>query len=61
MLWGVDTTFASATPVSSHAPFVERQEEAVHLPDIVVDYSISLGLGFDTAIEVDVHHGNCDV
>jgi len=61
MLSGMDTTFGSATPVSSHALFVERPGVAVRLLDIVVDYSISLGLGFDIAIEVDVHHGSCDV
>ena len=61
MLWGIDTTFESATPVSSHALFAERQGVAICLFNTAVDYSILLGLEFDIAIEVDVHHGNCDV
>jgi len=61
LLWGVNTTFVSATPVWFHALFVEWQGVAICLSNTAVDYSNSLGLGFDIAIEVDVHHGNCDV
>ena len=55
MLSGMDTKFASATPVWSQALFVERQGVAICLSNTAIDYSISLGLVFHIAINVDVH------
>jgi len=55
--WGMDMSFPAATIILSNA--VERQHQGVaaSLINTVVNYSISLALGFAGTVEIHVNHG----
>ncbi|KAI4947713.1 hypothetical protein J4E91_006535 [Alternaria rosae] len=61
MPWGMDMSFLAATLVLSNALPAEQQGVAASLINTVVNYSISLGLGFASTVEVNVNHGGADV
>ncbi|TID22869.1 major facilitator superfamily-domain-containing protein [Venturia nashicola] len=55
--WGMDMSFPAATLILSNAVKKEHQGIAASLVNTVVNYSISLGLGFAGTVEVNVNHG----
>ncbi|KAK8054261.1 major facilitator superfamily domain-containing protein [Apiospora saccharicola] len=55
--FGMDTSFPAATVIFSNAVSKEHQGMGAALVATVVNYSISLGLGFAGTIEVNVNHG----
>ncbi|KAJ5768717.1 drug resistance protein [Penicillium odoratum] len=55
--WGMDMSFPAATVVLSNAVGRRHQGVAASLVTTVVNYSISLGLGFAGTVEVHVNHG----
>ncbi|OGM44704.1 drug resistance protein [Aspergillus bombycis] len=57
MPWGMDMSFPAATVVLSNAVGRSRQGVAASLVSTVVNYSISLGLGFAGTVEGHVNHG----
>jgi hypothetical protein len=59
--WGIDMSFPAATLVFSNALPAEQQGVAASLINTVVNYSISLGLGFASTVEVNVNHSGADV
>lgn len=61
MPWGMDMSFPAATLVLSNALPAEQQGVAASLINTVVNYSISLGLGFASTVEVNVNHSGADV
>ena len=56
--WGMDMSFPSATIVLSNAVKKEHQGIAASLVATVVNYSISMGLGFAGTVEANIEHGN---
>jgi hypothetical protein len=61
MPWGMDMSFPAATLVLSNALPAEQQGVAASLINTVVNYSISLGLGSASTVEVNVNHSGADV
>ncbi|KAJ6126645.1 hypothetical protein N7523_002257 [Penicillium sp. IBT 18751x] len=55
--FGMDTSFPAATVIFSNAVKKQHQGMGAALVATVVNYSISLGLGFAGTIEVHVNHG----
>ncbi|KAK8041740.1 hypothetical protein PG993_006263 [Apiospora rasikravindrae] len=55
--FGMDTSFPAATVIFSNAVAREHQGMGAALVATVVNYSISLGLGFAGTIEVNVNNG----
>jgi MFS family permease len=55
--WGMDMSFPAATLILSNAVQREHQGIAASLVATVINYSISLGLGFATTVEVHVNDG----
>jgi len=55
--WGMDMSFPAATLILSNAVKKEHQGIAASLVNTVVNYSISLGLGFAGTIEGRVNNG----
>ncbi|KEF58035.1 uncharacterized protein A1O9_05958 [Exophiala aquamarina CBS 119918] len=55
--WGMDMSFPAATIVLSNAVGAETQGIAASLVNTIVNYSISLGLGFAGTVEVHVNRG----
>ncbi|KAJ5557066.1 major facilitator superfamily-domain-containing protein [Penicillium frequentans] len=55
--WGMDMSFPAATLMLSNASKKEHQGLAASLVTTVVNYSISLGLGFAGTVEVNVNNG----
>ena len=58
MPFGMDMSFPAATLILSDAVKVEHQGIAASLVNLVVNYSISLGVGFAGTVEVHVSHGD---
>jgi MFS family permease len=57
MPFGMDMSFPAATLILSDAVKKEHQGIAASLVSTVVNYSISLGLGFAGTVEVNTNHG----
>jgi MFS family permease len=57
MPWGMDMSFPASTVLLSNAVERRHQGIAASLVTTVVNYSISLGLGFAGTVEVHVNHG----
>lgn len=57
MPFGMDMSFPAATIILSNAVKKEHQGIAASLVNTVVNYSISLGLGFAGTVEVNVNNG----
>ncbi|KAH7007199.1 major facilitator superfamily-domain-containing protein [Ilyonectria destructans] len=57
MTWGMDMSFPAATLILSNSVKREHQGIAASLVSTVVNYSISLGLGFAATVEVHVNSG----
>ncbi|EXJ64520.1 hypothetical protein A1O7_00856 [Cladophialophora yegresii CBS 114405] len=55
--WGMDMSFPAATIILSNAVRKEHQGIAASLVTTIVNYSISLGLGFAGTVEVHVNNG----
>jgi MFS family permease len=55
--WGMDMSFPAATLILSNAVKKEHQGIAASLVNTIVNYSISLGLGFAGTVEVHVNNG----
>jgi MFS family permease len=55
--WGMDMSFPAATLILSNSVKKEHQGIAASLVNTVVNYSISLGLGFAGTVEVHVNNG----
>ncbi|KAF2269522.1 MFS general substrate transporter [Lojkania enalia] len=55
--WGMDMSFPAATLILSDAVKKEHQGIGASLVNTVVNYSISLGLGFAGTVEVHVNNG----
>jgi MFS family permease len=55
--WGMDMSFPAATLILSNAVKKEHQGIAASLVNTVVNYSISLALGFAGTVEVHVNNG----
>ena len=55
--WGMDMSFPAATLILSNAVAKEHQGIAASLVNTVVNYSISLALGFAGTVEVHVNNG----
>ena len=55
--WGMDMSFPAATLILSDAVKKEHQGIAASLVNTVVNYSISLALGFAGTVESHVNHG----
>ncbi|CAN9174763.1 unnamed protein product [Alternaria alternata] len=60
MPWGMDMSFPAATLVLSNTLPVEQQGVAASLINTVVNYSISIGLGFASTVEVNVNHNGAE-
>lgn len=60
MPWGMDMSFPAATIMMSNSMPHEHQGLAASLVNTVVNYSISLGLGFAGTIESQVNDGGAD-
>jgi MFS family permease len=56
--WGMDMSFPAATLILSDAVKKEHQGIGASLVNTVVNYSISLGLGFAGTVEVYITNGN---
>ncbi|KIW92749.1 uncharacterized protein Z519_06597 [Cladophialophora bantiana CBS 173.52] len=54
---GMDTSFASATIIFSNAVPQRYQGMGARIDMTVVNYSISLGLGFAGTVETNINHG----
>lgn len=61
MPWGMDMSFPSATIILSNAVSREHQGSAASLVNTVVNYSVSIGLGFAGTVETRLNHGGLDV
>lgn len=57
MPWGMDMSFPAATLILSNSVKREHQGIAASLVSTVVNYSISLGLGFAGTVEVHINGG----
>ncbi|KAI0597542.1 MFS general substrate transporter [Biscogniauxia sp. FL1348] len=57
MPWGMDMSFPAGTLILSNAMPRRHQGIAASLVNTVVNYSISLGLGFAGTVEVNVNNG----
>jgi MFS family permease len=57
MPWGMDMSFPAATLILSNTVQKKHQGIAASLVNTVVNYSISLGLGFAGTVEVHVNNG----
>lgn len=57
MPWGMDMSFPAATLILSNAVSKKHQGIAASLVNTVVNYSISIGLGFAGTVESHVNHG----
>lgn len=57
MPWGMDMSFPAGTVILSNAVGKEEQGMAASLINTIVNYSISLALGFGGTIEGNVNHG----
>ena len=55
--WGMDMSFPAATIIMSNAVSKKNQGIAASLVTTIVNYSISLGLGFAGTVEVHVNNG----
>ncbi|KIW90372.1 uncharacterized protein Z519_09017 [Cladophialophora bantiana CBS 173.52] len=55
--WGMDMSFPAATIILSNAVRKEHQGIAASLVTTIINYSISLGLGFAGTVEVHVNNG----
>ncbi|KIW07015.1 uncharacterized protein PV09_01910 [Verruconis gallopava] len=55
--WGMDMSFPAATLILSNAVKKEHQGIAASLVNTLVNYSISIALGFAGTVEVHVNHG----
>ena len=55
--WGMDMSFPAATIILSNSVKKEHQGIAASLVNTIVNYSISLGLGFAGTVEVHVNNG----
>ncbi|CAN9185878.1 unnamed protein product, partial [Alternaria alternata] len=60
MPWGMDMSFPAATLVLSNTLPVKQQGVAASLINTVVNYSISIGLGFASTVEVNVNHNGAE-
>ncbi|KAJ2974921.1 hypothetical protein NUW58_g6113 [Xylaria curta] len=56
--FGMDMSFPAATLILSNAVKREHQGVGASLVNTVVNYSISLGVGFASIVEVHVNHGD---
>ncbi|KAI1313311.1 major facilitator superfamily transporter [Xylaria venustula] len=56
--FGMDMSFPAATLILSNAVKREHQGVGASLVNTVVNYSISLGVGFAGTVEVNVNHGD---
>lgn len=61
MPWGMNMSFPAATLMLSNALPAEQQGVTASLINTVVNYSISLGLGFASTVEVNVNHSGANV
>ena len=59
--WGMDMSFPAATIILSRSMPKEHQGLAASLVNTVVNYSISIGLGFAGTVEYNVNHGGTDI
>ena len=59
--WGMDMSFPAATIILSDYMPREHQGLAASLVNMVVNYSISIGLGIGGTVEVQVNRGNQDI
>ncbi|PYH40264.1 uncharacterized protein BP01DRAFT_308754, partial [Aspergillus saccharolyticus JOP 1030-1] len=57
MPWGMDMSFPAATIILSDAVGSRHQGVAASFVTTIVNYSISLGLGFAGTVEVHVNNG----
>ncbi|KAL9562750.1 hypothetical protein ACKAV7_013102 [Fusarium commune] len=57
MTFGMDMSFPAATLILSNSVKREHQGIAASLVSTIVNYSISLGLGFAATVEVNIMHG----
>ncbi|KAI5920461.1 major facilitator superfamily domain-containing protein [Camillea tinctor] len=57
MPWGMDMSFPAGTLVLSNSMPRKHQGLAASLVNTVVNYSISLGLGFAATVEINVNNG----
>ena len=55
--WGMDMSFPAATIILSNAVRKEHQGIAASLVTTIINYSISLGLGFAGTVEVNINNG----
>lgn len=55
--WGMDMSFPAATLILSDAASKEHQGMAASMVITIINYSISLSLGFAGTVEVNVNHG----
>ncbi|KAJ9498654.1 multidrug-resistance type transporter aminotriazole resistance [Exophiala xenobiotica] len=55
--WGMDMSFPAATIILSNSVSKEHQGIAASLINTVVNYSISLGLGFAGTVDVHINNG----
>ncbi|PWY65386.1 MFS general substrate transporter [Aspergillus eucalypticola CBS 122712] len=60
MPWGMDMSFPAATIILSDAVGSKHQGVAASFVTTIVNYSISLGLGFAGTVEVHVNNGGLD-
>ncbi|SCU85374.1 LAMI_0C11034g1_1 [Lachancea mirantina] len=61
MPWGMDMSFPAATIILSNTMPKEHQGLAASLVNTVVNYSISIGLGFAGTIESQINDGGANV
>jgi MFS family permease len=61
MPWGMDMSFPAATILLSNTMHRDHQGVAASLVNTVVNYSISIGLGFAGTIESQVNDGGADI
>ena len=57
MPWGMDMSFPAATLILSNAVHRKHQGIAASLVNTIVNYSISLALGFAGTVEYQVNNG----
>jgi len=61
MPWGMDMSFPAATILLSNAMPREHQGIAASLVNTVINYSISIGLGFAGTIESQINDGGLEI
>ncbi len=61
MPWGMDMSFPASTILLSNHMHRDHQGVAASLVNTVVNYSISIGLGFAGTVDSQVNHGGRDL